>query len=113
MPLRIRCLFVADLVLPWLASVAWVRSISVLQPWLFGSDLEGGDEGKEVGLDVGLHLWITAAAAVVRLTLAKTQLQMFLDGAKEAVLQELREKKVSRGKLGGVCLREGVCLAVG
>lgn len=37
---------------------------------------------------------ITAGSVLLRLVLARPQLQAFLDGAKEHVLQELREKKV-------------------
>lgn len=42
----------------------------------------------------GMRIGATLATVLARLTLGKGQLQAFLDGAKDAVLQELREKKV-------------------
>lgn len=79
-----RALLVIDLVLPWIVILVWIRP--------FPSLLIGEQRVEAWG--TGLRVGATVSAVLARLTLGKAQLQAFLDGAKDAVLQELREKKV-------------------
>ncbi|CAN0430751.1 unnamed protein product [Ectocarpus sp. 8 AP-2014] len=85
-----RALLVADGVLPWLASLVW---ISEVPPLVLGERWGGGDAGRALALRVG----VTGLAALARLAVGKLQLQAYLEGVKESVLVDLREKKVGLG----------------
>ncbi|CAN0007653.1 unnamed protein product [Ectocarpus sp. 6 AP-2014] len=82
-----RALLVVDGVLPWLASLVW---ISEVPPLVLGERWGGGDAGRALALRVG----VTGLAAWARLAVGKLQLQAYLEGVKESVLADLREKKV-------------------
>lgn len=91
-----RALLVADLLLPWLTTLVWVRpvvSLPVFGRLFAGHGLEGAARAAAMA-SWGVRVWVTAATAGLRLAVGRRQLQMFLDGVKEAVLQDLREKKV-------------------
>lgn len=75
-----------DLIMPWVTVLAWMRSVVSLSVF--------GRIGQTFATRWGVRVWVTAASVGVRLAMGRRQLQMFLDGAKESVLQELREKKV-------------------
>ncbi|CAM9391804.1 unnamed protein product [Ectocarpus sp. 13 AM-2016] len=82
-----RALLIADGVLPWLASLVWITEVP---PLVLGDRWGGGDAGGALALRVG----VTGLAAWVRLAVGKLQLQAYLEGVKESVLVDLREKKV-------------------
>ncbi|CAB1120915.1 unnamed protein product [Ectocarpus sp. CCAP 1310/34] len=82
-----RALLVADGVLPWLASLVWITEVPLL---VLGERWRGGDAGGALALRVG----VTGLAAWARLAVGKLQLQAYLEGVKESVLVDLREKKV-------------------
>ncbi|CAN0512425.1 unnamed protein product, partial [Ectocarpus sp. 12 AP-2014] len=82
-----RALLVADGVLPWLASLVWITEVP---PLVLGERWGGSDAGGALALRVG----ITGLAAWARFAVGKLQLQAYLEGVKESVLVDLREKKV-------------------
>lgn len=53
-----------------------------------------------------LRLGVTGLAVAARLSVGRRQLQAYLDGAKESVLRDLRERKV--GRVGWGVTRCGV-----
>lgn len=85
-----RALLVADGILPWLASLVWITEVP---PLFLGERSGGGDPGRGMVLRVG----VTGLAVWARLAVGKLQLQAYLEGVKESVLVDLREKKVRLG----------------
>ncbi|CAM9343250.1 unnamed protein product [Scytosiphon promiscuus] len=84
-----RTLLVADAVLPWLATLSW---ITAFQHFVVGSQ---SGEGRAGGRAASLRIGLTGLAAAARLAVGRLQLQAYLEGVKQSVLKELREKKVS------------------
>lgn len=95
-----RALLIVDAVLPWVVTMVWIRSV----PPLFLGD------ARAVSWGARLRVAATGGAVLVRLGVGRAQLQAFLDGAKEAVLQELREKKVRPCMGARVCACFCVCV---
>lgn len=76
-----------DALLPWLAVLVWVTAVP---PLFLGEGWEEGVGGAGMAFKVG----VTGLAAVARLAVGRFQLQAYLEGVKEAVLTDLRERKV-------------------
>ena len=84
-----------DLLLPWLATMVWVAAVPPLFLGWWGD--VGGGEGAGGGGRAGLSLrvGVTGLAAAARLSVGRFQIQAYLEGAKESVLKDLRQRRVS------------------
>lgn len=95
-----RALLVVDVVLPWLATLVWVAGVPPLSLGWWGgggTSEEKRDEEAEGGdgaTGLALRIAVTGLAAAARLAVGRFQIQAYLEGAKESVLKDLRERKV-------------------
>ncbi|CAM9115444.1 unnamed protein product, partial [Pylaiella littoralis] len=84
--LSYRALLLVDSLLPWLATLVWVTAIP---PLVLGERWGGVGEAG-----MALRVGVTGLAAVARLAVGRFQIQAYLEGVKETVLKDLRQRKV-------------------
>lgn len=92
-----RALLLADILLPWLATLVWIAAVP---PLLLGRMTRGGGDQEDgvrgVVAELALRVGVTGLAATARLAVGRLQIQAYLEGVKESALKELRERKVRR-----------------
>eukprot|EP00903_Cladosiphon_okamuranus_P008587 g8237.t1 len=95
-PFAYRALLVVDFLLPWLATLIWVAAVPPLVlGWLADEEVEEEEGGRgRGGAGLALRVWVTGLAAAARLAVGRFQIQAYLEGVKESVLKDLRQRKV-------------------